>query len=1646
MYRLSRGVAARSAIYTWRHLSLPLPASTNTLPRTLPLQLAALRSYCSHSHLPSSTRASPSLQQAARATLPTQPLRHYSRKQKRRERTSQKSGKEELSNKDARALQQLKSEHRSTEQRLVAEAVEEQRENRDAAMATLEPLTAQQRTELQAEVRRLQNNDPLPTRDAQRLSELSGILQLDASRQTRQQQHQQRFSIRATSAAASAEPYDHTGTGDSPISLDGLNDPAYQKLKALYTAEAAERNSARKKRPNRKPFNPLPAHYMMDDAADIPSEVQMDRAEWEEVDDDDQQRVRTYMGLQRLRRNEQKLQRILQMAKPSKLDLLLLLNEVDALEGKDRRFMERYVGGKMGWDEMESEFEAAFDWNEREEEDVPDLEGDSDRVQKARALREQQENQEGGEDEDGEGQAEERSLSVEADAPKLNAAGVNVREEFEEQDRMERIEAAEQKRRAAVDSRDDEEEAPTADELSSQRLFEQWEAMKQRQAAEGATAAIEPRGAMLVDERHRAEFRELALLNPAAYEIDHEDDEYHEPELDPEDELELDLTLDAQERQRAAAQKADRRSESELAQAAKDNADKVRELAGDETVQAVFGKDGLELLMKDKLTGADEARMRELIAADESELDALQSLSTVWRLKQEMVAEWRALVRETGGELDERAVHDFMQEDDASVEAAYRAEHDVLAELDEIEQREFGRAIQAARKQKRWIADQVQRVGEQRVRQAVKDGVLQLRTHAAVQSAMADVLAEAIAQGQDETAQLAEIMEMELGGLNEQLADVFGVRPEDVKKLSEGQQVDEAKLFLSADELAKRTAEALPAENERLERLVEANLNEWFERDLLAEAEAAEAEGDALAATKLRLMHARRAEHDSKPIARQSSISGDQLRAKGSILGSGEGGARTVQHALYGRTSVQEVEVNRKLVARGDEHNERFIDAVDEEDESNALQAGFDESQGAEAKDSNALAAEWAALSAEKRAAVSDAIEKEETEANEEFDDFVMSQLPIQLHRKAVREWHKLSAADQRALIERGRENREELRHWIWERANRYGEEGESVDPLGQYWIDEQDPKLHGAVEGAFWHVGRWGLDERTEAQKRASDGKRIVRRHAPLTPDTQTLLDEAEMKLFPPRQGGEDEDDDTREVDLDVREEGGDRPRLEAGSAIDAVGSGEADRDMSELAELFELQPEAADEFDVLNNEAPKELDDDEEEEEEAGQRKQGGDAVRSGSEEDAQQQEEEMTGGGGREEASLLVRDKDGYIEYYDDGETIYDEAEEAVAAQEDDEVDEDDEEEVEVERDPTNDLDDDQFNPRLAKHEAERNERRRAFSDLDPVPTGDQRAFDDQYFHYDEDEYELMARLDPYGEEDDNYRKPQSAETVWNEYTLDDEKGQHVLAEDTRRALFLLHQSNPAVWTPAALAMKFRMSHQHVKGILMIEAAAERAIDHGLEEEDRALEETEDSEAAQGVDEYRALVRRIKFRESLVRRGDNGEMIELADREDTNEVIPEAMLHYLPRLPHPRVPDVRFVNENDMASVLEEERDVEERFLSQQARLAKREAEHFAKQGPIGATTAPRYARKADPADNYQQPAVLRDGKLLPPIPHHLVMLDISERRQDRYSMAVRDVTGWLREPTPIEFVNTRKRERSEKARFVYAQYRQERNTPV
>lgn len=895
-------------------------------------------------------------------------------------------------------MQRLKREVRPVEDKLIAEAEQEEEQELDEQMSDLKPLTPQQVAGLRDELEHLQSAGQLPKADAQRLQQLDSILKLDAARKSRSKGKQRLTSaidddyadVDTEDTANTAELDDFTGFGDTP--LPPFDDAGGLKVRRQQDSEPTYLKRE-KKRPNRVPFNPLPSYYRMDDETDQPSEVAMDRAEWEEVDDADQKLVRAYMGLQRLRRNEQKLTRLLQMAKPSKRDLLLLLNEVDALEGKDRLFMERYVGPKLGWDQLEHDLTTVYDWMEREESDIPELIGDTETI---RALRQMAGPKEkgAGENEGGEGDADDsESLGPDdADAkqqqqPKINAAGVNVMHELQTAMAVERVEKADYNRRALANK---DGEVMTEEEAGTMRLYQQWDELQERKDAEeanGGVQSIEPRGAMLADDRHRSDLTKLITLNPAAYDLDHEDDEYQEPEGQEETEMEVDLLLDMQDRHKEQlAKKAERRTDAEKSKERSEQQKQLAELSKDETVQALLSKEELAVLLKndDELTAEDAKLMRAALVRDEKELDTLQSLSSVFRVKQEVVAEWRALLKAAGEKLDERAVHEFMREDDDSIASAWREDDDVLEQVDEIERVEHNRAIQAVRKQKRWIADQIKRVGEERVKQAISDGTLQLKTHTGLQTAMYELLSEQLQKGMSEADQLSVVLESEMAGLDDQLSEMFGVRAEDVKKLREGQDVDESKLFLSKEELAKRAAEMMLPNLARIEEAMGDSVRSWTERNLSEEADAAEQSGDALAAKKLRQMHARRVKHNLLSGNQKSSLVTEQLREKGKLL-AGEQSGRSIQHALYGRISAEETEANRQLIARGDGDDPRFLDApLDDAPQTSILNPstlsrsarsafGFpDATEGGEQKDQQQLALDWLAMDADKRSAISD--------------------------------------------------------------------------------------------------------------------------------------------------------------------------------------------------------------------------------------------------------------------------------------------------------------------------------------------------------------------------------------------------------------------------------------------------------------------------------------------------------------------------------------------------------------------------------------------------------------------------------------------------------------------------------------------------
>jgi hypothetical protein len=140
-----------------------------------------------------------------------------------------------------------------------------------------------------------------------------------------------------------------------------------------------------------------------------------------------------------------------------------------------------------------------------------------------------------------------------------------------------------------------------------------------------------------------------------------------------------------------------------------------------------------------------------------------------------------------------------------------------------------------------------------------------------------------------------------------------------------------------------------------------------------------------------------------------------------------------------------------------------------------------------------------------------------------------------------------------------------------------------------------------------------------------------------------------------------------------------------------------------------------------------------------------------------------------------------------------------------------------------------------PRWFRMQYKFDDLRARYLDSDPTPST-VHEFDYNYFHFDEEDYEFLKRLDPVGEFYGAFRKPISSEVVLRNDDPDNLgadnlvaiRGQHVLSHTTRKAIYHLHKYDPTRWTPSTLGQKFRISRDHARGIILLEAAHERTIE--------------------------------------------------------------------------------------------------------------------------------------------------------------------------------------------------------------------------
>ena len=134
-----------------------------------------------------------------------------------------------------------------------------------------------------------------------------------------------------------------------------------------------------------------------------------------------------------------------------------------------------------------------------------------------------------------------------------------------------------------------------------------------------------------------------------------------------------------------------------------------------------------------------------------------------------------------------------------------------------------------------------------------------------------------------------------------------------------------------------------------------------------------------------------------------------------------------------------------------------------------------------------------------------------------------------------------------------------------------------------------------------------------------------------------------------------------------------------------------------------------------------------------------------------------------------------------------------------------------------------------PAMYLKKVDQEHRMQNFLDLDPFGppnTDERRDFDDKYMHLDEEDYAYKKRIDP----ETDYEKPLTQQWRTEEFG-EPFLLKYDLHDETTELLYLLHRSDPIKWTPRALAHKFKLTAQRVKGQLIMQAIHHRMVAAGI-----------------------------------------------------------------------------------------------------------------------------------------------------------------------------------------------------------------------
>lgn len=223
---------------------------------------------------------------------------------------------------------------------------------------------------------------------------------------------------------------------------------------------------------------------------------------------------------------------------------------------------------------------------------------------------------------------------------------------------------------------------------------------------------------------------------------------------------------------------------------------------------------------------------------------------------------------------------------------------------------------------------------------------------------------------------------------------------------------------------------------------------------------------------------------------------------------------------------------------------------------------------------------------------------------------------------------------------------------------------------------------------------------------------------------------------------------------------------------------------------------------------------------------------------------------------------------------------------------------------------------------------------------------------------------------------------------------------LSDESKWAIYWLHQEDPVKYTPRELAKKFHIQIGRAEGIIKLQHLERLYVESGYIMED-------------------------------LDNDDDGIADDVADLQPTDAVWDPATPGYFEHMPQ-----IQLLDDEDrlMAEMLEKK--TLHAYHKREEYKDKKERKKFAKYGPIGSMRPP----APEPID-LKTSRFNKKYRYNKKIRHPIILTNISQQKKKLYRIAVRDTDSTLRAPSHTEFWNIRTREKSQKEYFNYKPYRKQ-----